>query len=175
MSELTTAREIRLLTEDERDFVAKSHQPALADLDRAAARDLLAHSRRLRDRYRDLAERQRREARGKAKPQGARPATDNTNTKIKQRVFAHAVKRLNKHIARLEAKEARAATVAGMRRALEMRQEAAATAAPKSRTKGKGMAAAPNAKGPEFPDNARQRGRQSATQKRAQAKRDSKG
>lgn len=177
MSELTTARELRLLTADEKDFVLKSHQPVLAGLDRAAARDLLGHSRRLRDRYRDLADQQRREARGKAKPKSSRAATDNTNTRVKQRIFAHVIKRVNKHIARLDALEARNTTETGMKRALKLRRqaEAGADGMPTSRTKGRGMKARPNAKGPSFPDNPRQRGQHVASQQRAQAKRDSKG
>lgn len=62
-------------------------------------------SRNLRDKYRSLAQRQRREARGKQQPKGQRAARSNKNTHRKAQLFAEVLQRYE---ARLAAATARA-------------------------------------------------------------------
>jgi hypothetical protein len=122
-------QERRLLGADELTLVEKSHHPALGllpDQDLAELRKLL---RERRDRAKNIAARQRRELRGKAAPKGARAATDDSGTREKRDVLAAAVQRLNKEVARRQAKAARQALINAAKRALELRREADASAA----------------------------------------------
>jgi hypothetical protein len=122
-------QERRLLGADELTLVEKTHHPALGllpDQDLAELRKLV---RERRDRAQQIAARQRRELRGKATPKGARAATDDSGTREKRDVLAAAMQRLNKEVARRQAKAARQALINGAKRALELRREANANAA----------------------------------------------
>jgi hypothetical protein len=168
---LNRKQEERFLSQDERDLVARSHQPeiaALSDADLASLRKLL---RERRDRATDIARRQRRELRGKARPQGADPARDDTGSKLKQSLLAQAMKRLNSEATRRRKKAARGELAANMRRALAMKQAAARPSRPKSRTAGKGMKSRPSGKSEQIADP-REAGRVSQAGKQAQARRD---
>ncbi|MGH6851923.1 MAG: hypothetical protein ACREDJ_01745, partial [Methylocella sp.] len=104
------------------------HHPALGllpDQDLAELRKLV---RERRDRAQDIAARQRREVRGKAAPKGARAATDDSGTREKRDVLAAALQRLNKEVARRQAKAARQDLIDGAKRALELRRAAEANA-----------------------------------------------
>ncbi|MGH6822458.1 MAG: hypothetical protein ACREC4_03040 [Methylocella sp.] len=121
-------QERRLLGADELTLVEKTHHPALGllpDQDLAELRKLV---RERRDRAQDIAARQRREVRGKAAPKGARAATDDSGTREKRDVLAAALQRLNKEVARRQAKAARQALIDGAKRALELRRTSDATA-----------------------------------------------
>jgi hypothetical protein len=122
-------QERRLLGADEATLVEKTHHPALAllpDRDLAELRKLV---RERRDRAQDIAARQRREVRGKAAPKGARAATDDSGTREKRDVLAAAMQRLNKEVARRQAKAARQDLIDGAKRALELRRVAETNAA----------------------------------------------
>jgi hypothetical protein len=84
--------------------------------------------REWRDRAQTIAARQRRELRGKAAPKGARAATDDSGTREKGDLLAAALQRLNKEVARREAKDARQALIDNAKRALELRRAAEANA-----------------------------------------------
>jgi hypothetical protein len=88
--------EERFLSKDEQEFVAKSHHPEMKELSDSDLSDLVTRLRERRDRARDIAQRQRREMRGKAAPAGAKQASDNTGTREKAAVIAAALKRVNK-------------------------------------------------------------------------------
>ncbi len=88
--------EQRALDKDELAFVEKSHHPAIKELSDKDLADLIRQLRDRRDKARDVANRQRREMRGKAAPAGAKGASDNTGTKEKMAVLAAALKRANK-------------------------------------------------------------------------------
>jgi hypothetical protein len=121
-------QERRLLGADELTFVDKTHHPALGllpDRDLAELRKLV---RERRDRAQDIAARQRRELRGKAAPKGARAATDDSGTREKRDVLAAAMQRLNKEVARRQAKAARQDLMESTKRALELRRAADANA-----------------------------------------------
>jgi hypothetical protein len=130
--ELSMARSLKherqLLSADELSLVEKTHHPALGllpDQDLAELRTLV---RERRDRAQTIAARQRRELRGKAAPKGARAATDDSGTREKRDLLAAALQRLNKEVARREAKDARQALIDSAKRALELRRTAEANA-----------------------------------------------
>jgi hypothetical protein len=113
-----------LLKHDEQETVFASHHPILYD---AALDDLKALRQRLRDlrdKERTLARAKRREQRGKDGPRGASfPGTAERPYQRKQ-VFGGALKRVNKEIARREYLAARTAHVEAATRALAMRRAA---------------------------------------------------
>ena len=170
---MSTARrnEERLLSADERELVERSHHPALAALSDSELADLAKLLRERRDRAGDIARRQRREMRGKARARGAQPAADDTGTRLKAGVLAQAMKRLNAEAARRKRKSAHAEMADGMRRALAMKQAAARPKRPSSRTAGKGMKSNPSARREQIADP-REAGRVSQFVKNAQARRD---
>lgn len=88
-----TQDEKRALDRDEQELSQSARQPGLAALDDGALDDLIRRLRDRRDRARDVANRQRREARGKARPQGATPAGGNEGTKTKHAYLNAALRR----------------------------------------------------------------------------------
>ncbi|HET6376360.1 MAG TPA: hypothetical protein VFF88_09950 [Methylocella sp.] len=117
-------QERRLLSADELTLVEKTHHPVLGDLPDPELKDLRKLVRERRDRAQDIAARQRREMRGKAAPQGARPATGDCGMRKKHGVLAAALRRVNKETSRREAQAARLELISSARRALLLRQEA---------------------------------------------------
>ncbi len=85
------AEDMRLLTQDEAKLVEAVSRGVLDQLDEAALADLIQRLRDRRDRARDIANRQRREVRGKADPSGTAPATDHAGTEGKSRILARAL------------------------------------------------------------------------------------
>jgi hypothetical protein len=169
---LTRKDEERYLDKDERELVARTHQPELGGVEDKELADLKKRVRERRDRARDIASRQRREMRGKARPQGQEGVRDDAGSKVKLAVLAHAMKRVNAESARRARKDGRQAMVEGLRESLA-RKRAATSDRPKSRTAGKGMKANPNTVREQIADP-REVGRVSQSQKKAQARRDSK-
>jgi hypothetical protein len=88
--------ERRFLSNDEQEFVSKSHHPDVQELSDSDLSDLVTRLRERRDRARDIAQQQRREMRGKSAPAGAKPSADNTGTREKAAIIAAALKRVNK-------------------------------------------------------------------------------
>lgn len=82
---LCTAGELKLV-----DASLRQHNKGMTP---ARLRQKIKLTRQLRDKYRSLAQRQRREVRGKQQPRGARPAKDNQNTKLKMTLFAETMAR----------------------------------------------------------------------------------
>ncbi|MDO5643719.1 MAG: hypothetical protein Q4G26_15210 [Paracoccus sp. (in: a-proteobacteria)] len=85
--------EIRALDKDERDLVEQTLAAGLAGMEGAALSDLIRRLRERRDRARDLADRQRREARGKAAPAGIQPAAGDAGMRLKAEVLTAALSR----------------------------------------------------------------------------------
>ena len=109
---------------DEYEIILRSHHPGIYDVGVDDLKTLRQRLRDLRDRERTLAREKRREARGKAAPRGGSfPGTAEHPLQRKQ-VFAAALKRVNKEIGRMQKLEARDAHVAAARRALAMRRAA---------------------------------------------------
>ncbi|KAA5803904.1 hypothetical protein F1654_08905 [Alkalicaulis satelles] len=163
--------EARLFSKDELELVERSHHPALADIDDKTLAETRKLVRERRQRALDISKRQRREMRGKAKAQGAKPAADNLGSKEKAAALSNALKRLNAEHARRSEASAREATRSGMKKALEMKRAASAAKRPASRTASEGMKKKTSAKREQITDP-REVGRVSQKIKKAQAKRD---
>jgi hypothetical protein len=114
--------ETRLLSKDELALVEKTHNPTLAELSDGELSKIHKLLRDRRDKARGIADRQKREMRGKADPKGARPAGDNTGTHSKRDVLAEALSRLNEELKRREQKSSRHTLIDNAKRALEMRR-----------------------------------------------------
>ena len=78
-----SAEEQRALDSDELDMVNTARNPTLRDLSDRDLSDLVARLRTRRNRARDIAKRQGREARSKSAPSGATPASGNAGTVTK--------------------------------------------------------------------------------------------
>ncbi|MDO5633200.1 MAG: hypothetical protein Q4G22_15415 [Paracoccus sp. (in: a-proteobacteria)] len=85
--------EKRALDQEEQELSQAARQPNLARLSDSDLNDLIRRLRDRRDRARDIASRQRREARGKAAPRGNSPARDNAGTKTKHDYLSAALRR----------------------------------------------------------------------------------
>ena len=79
-----SAEERRALDAEELQLADTARQPALGQLSARALSDLVNLLRTRRNRARDIAHRQGREARAKAPPAGATPASGNAGTQSKQ-------------------------------------------------------------------------------------------
>lgn len=79
----SSAEEKRALDGDELQLADMARNPALGQLSDRALSDLVSRLRSRRNRARDIADRQGREARAKVAPAGATPATGNAGTLTK--------------------------------------------------------------------------------------------
>jgi hypothetical protein len=163
--------EARLLAKDELELVEKTHHPAIAELSDKELAETKKLLRERRDRASDIARRQRREMRGKARAQGAKPAADNLGSKEKSAALGQALKRLNSETARRQSRAGREATQAGMKKALAMKSASAPAKRPASKTADKGMAKNESGKRATTV-NPGKIGSVSAAGKKSQAKRD---
>jgi hypothetical protein len=137
--------EARLVSHEEAALVARTHHPDIDAVSRAELNTLRARLRQMRDRERTQARTLRRAVRGKGATRGASfPGTADRPSRRKQ-VFAQALKRVSREIARLEALEARAANVEAARRALSLKRAAQFPARPDSgHTANEGMTVLPS-------------------------------
>ncbi|UYN97547.1 MAG: hypothetical protein KIT25_11660 [Enhydrobacter sp.] len=119
---VTRKEENRALSSDERDLVGKSHHPAVQGLSDAELSEVVKLVRERRDRARTMADRRRREMRGKSEPRGATPAQADDGSKLKLAVLASAMRRLNGEAERRRRMGARLALVASAHKALAMKQ-----------------------------------------------------
>jgi hypothetical protein len=166
--------EVRALSDDELELVVKSHIPLVLNLSDAELRDLVGQVRARRKRARDIANRQRREMRGKAGRSGAAPARENAGTKHKEAVLAGALKRLNNEKARRERASGKPEQTRIAEKALQLkRANGKGHSGPSYRTASKGMRNIENEK-PERLIHPMEIGRVSQFIRDAQAKRDSR-
>ena len=92
----------QLCTKTELDLYLASLARAVKTLTPARLRSKAGRARRLRDKYRQLADAQDREARGKLQPRRRRAAEGSTRTRRKQRLFAETLGRFQERLAVLE-------------------------------------------------------------------------
>jgi hypothetical protein len=168
---LTRKVEERSLSAEERELVARTHQPGIASLPDEELEKLRKLVRERRDRAVGISRRQRREIRGKATPRGTVPAAEDSGSRLKVSLLAQAMKRLNKETVRRSRLAARAELVDSMRRALAMKQAAGRPPRPVSRTARKGMKSKPSERIEQITDP-REVGRVSQFVKQGQARRD---
>lgn len=88
----------RLLTKEEAEFIETLAVGRIEATTPARLRQKLGRARRLRDKYRDLARRQRAETRGKAAPRRSRPSRSNANTLRKVQIFEWAIGRISERL-----------------------------------------------------------------------------
>lgn len=107
-------RQVRpLLTDGEYELFSASLSDSIGGLDAKALSQAIARTRRARDKYRDLAQRQNISTGRRA---GARAAahTANERTQAKETVFGEALERLERHRAKREAAAQRQARAAAL-------------------------------------------------------------
>ncbi|TVQ63977.1 MAG: hypothetical protein EA378_00345 [Phycisphaerales bacterium] len=107
---VTVQQARRYCTTSEIELIAMSTPRQVGELTPARLRQKLARARKLRDKFRDLGDRQKREMRGKGEPRGQRGAQSNEATRLKQQVFAETVERFEAALVKAEAKQERAAS-----------------------------------------------------------------
>ena len=170
---VSKSTEKKMLTANEFELVSKTHHPDITEL---AGDELGELARRLRDyrnKARDVARQQRREMRGKADPRGARPARDNTGTKMKGQIFTDALQRVNREMGRLEQAARRENQGEITRRALALKRANQVRHHPAAGPAGSsGMQPVAN-QGPTVEADPREIGRVSQFVKSDQARRDS--
>jgi hypothetical protein len=127
--------ERRLMSDEEFALVEQTRYPVLGKLEEGALKDLTQRLRERRDRARDIANRQRREVRGKSRQSTGFEKQDAGNRQ-KAGILAEALTRISSERKHRKAEELRA----NARRALALRQGAEAQARPDSgKTPSKGM------------------------------------
>jgi hypothetical protein len=163
-----------LLSHEEHEFVRLTHHPAIYEHDADGLKALRVRLRELRDKERTLVRQKQRERRGKVEPRGRSfPGTVDQPLHRKQ-VFAAALKRVNKELARIAKLAARTAHVDAALRALALRRAAQfAPYPPPGETVHEGMRPLPSRR--RRTSVAREKiGRASQATKIAQATRDSR-
>jgi hypothetical protein len=163
--------ERRLLDVQELALIDRTHHPVLGEVGDEELGQLITNVRERRDRARDIANRQRRQIRGKAAGGSGYDKADQGNRQ-KQGVLAQALQRLNKERKRRSTKSSRGNLVDNARRALELKKSAPKPKRPASRTANKGMSANPNERAEDI-GSPMEAGRVSQSVKNAQARRDS--
>lgn len=98
---IQTAR--TLCTKAELDLVLASTKTKIGTLSATQLRTKRERARKLRDKFRDLSHRQRREIRGKDAGSTARPAQDNRATLKKEQLFSETLERFEQALAAAEA------------------------------------------------------------------------
>lgn len=99
MAEIPIRQAKSLCTAAEFELVHWSTSKRVEDLTPARLVAKRDRARKLRDKFRDLANQQKREIRGKGDARRSRPATDNRNTRIKEQMFAETVQRFEAALA----------------------------------------------------------------------------
>ncbi|RWP47837.1 hypothetical protein [Mesorhizobium sp.] len=171
---ISRKEEARALSADEHALVEKSHHPAVQDLADAELGGLVKLLRERRDKAQNEAHRRRREIRGKGAPKGAAASKADGGSRLKLEVLAMAMRRLNGEAERRRQLAARVSLVDNARKALSMKQGAAADVPEfNTRTAHKGMRAVVNQRAPNLV-RPMELGRQRKAAKVAQAKRDAR-
>ncbi|MBN9090007.1 MAG: hypothetical protein J0J01_24110 [Reyranella sp.] len=168
-------QEARALAADERALVDKSRPAVVRSLADSELAGLVKLTRTRRDRARTVAERQRREMRGKAPARGAAPSKANEGTRLKLSVLTEALRRLDSEAKRRRRDKAKTSLVASAKKALALKQKAkrAAPSPPTARSASAGLRGKARIEvETHVPPSARGRVRKQVA--RAQAKRDSK-
>lgn len=163
---------LRVLDNAEVELVEASRHPSINELSDSELQQLRKNLRERRDRARDIANRTRREMRGKSVRDDGKAASTDTGIRERLSILANAVQRVNQEHARRQRFEGRGELKRNAEKALEMRRAAAdRTRRPTSRRADKGMRAIPNEKAEDLV-NRMEVGRVSQFVRDSQAKRD---
>lgn len=136
----------KLSTDTEYRLVNESFAPHVSQLTEKGLAQRIQRARTARDKYRSLAQRQTREARGRIDPRGTRAAAGNKNTVVKQQLFDETLARYEKQsqAAGKKSATARNTAAAGKKAASSVKKTAgkAAKAAKKVTGKASGKTSA---------------------------------
>jgi len=121
---ITKKQEERALSADEKELVGMSGVRASRSLTDGELSRLVKRLRTKRDRAKTVAERQRREMRGKSRPRGAIAAKDDDGSQLKLMILSAALIRLDNETGRRAAAKAKEAMVASAKKALALKQKA---------------------------------------------------
>lgn len=132
---ITKKQEERALSADEKELVGLSGVRASRSLTDAELTRLVKRLRTKRDRAKTVAERQRREMLGKARPRGAAPTKTDDGSQIKLTVLSAALARLDTETERRNKVKAKEALVASAKKALAQKQQAKPAAKGKASSK----------------------------------------
>lgn len=123
----------KLCTDTEYRLVNESFSPDVGALTEKGLAQRIRRARTARDKYRSLAQRQTREARGRISPRGARAAAGNKNTVAKQQLFDETLARYEKQAQRASKTQAATrSTAAAGKKAASSVKKAGANAAKKA-------------------------------------------
>jgi hypothetical protein len=117
---IASKAELSVLSHEEQEMVRPTHHPAIYQLDGETLRALQRRLREQRGKMRSFVRQKRRESRGKAEARGASFPGDAEQPRRRKQVFAAALKRVAKELARLRALEARTEHVEAARQALAL-------------------------------------------------------
>jgi hypothetical protein len=143
---ITKKQELRALSADERELIDLSGARVVKALTDAQLSSLVKRTRIKRDRARTLAERQRRELRGKSRARGATPVKADDGSQLKLAILTAALARLDAETARRGQVKAKAALVASAKKALALKQKAKPARGAKAPAKPRGPVKAARAK-----------------------------
>ena len=104
---IRTSKAKQLTSKSEFALFEKSLAREIGKLSLSELRRDVARSRKLADKYRQLAKRQNREARGKQTPQGKRAAQGSDRTQLKHQLFTETLDRYQAQLLKAEAKDAK--------------------------------------------------------------------
>jgi hypothetical protein len=96
----TTAKQI--CTTAEFQLFTESLQKNITSLDERAVKSRITRARKMRDKYRQTANRQDRESRGKQKPRRRNPSQGSIATRKKEQLFSESLARFEKRLEKLE-------------------------------------------------------------------------
>ena len=164
-----------LLSHEEFEAVRRTHHPAIYDAEAADLADLRSRLRKMHDKERTLGRQKRREVRGKTAARGAGFRGTTERPSQRKRVFAAALKRLNRELRRLHNLTARTIHVEAARKALALRRATNFVPYPSAgMTSSEGMAPRASTRRRKIVSGAKV-GRVSQAMKVAQAIRDTRG
>jgi hypothetical protein len=92
----------QLCTKSELELFSESLARQVKNFDTKALRARAGRARKLRDKYRQLADRQDREARGKQSARRRNPSQGSAQTRKKEQLFAETLRRFDKQLAAME-------------------------------------------------------------------------
>ena len=113
-----------LLSHEEYEAIRLTHHPAIYGTEATALADLRSRLRKMHDKERTLSRQKRREVRGKGGARGASFPGTAERPSQRTRIFAAALKRLNRELRRLHNLTARTSHVEAARKALALRRAA---------------------------------------------------
>jgi len=107
----------QICTKAELELFSESLSRNVIKLDTKRLKSRIGRARKLRDKYRQRANRQDREARGKQTARRSRPSRGSAQTRKKEQLFAETLDRFEKQLAKLESPKPKRATKKTKKRA----------------------------------------------------------